>query len=104
MPEICKAESRGDLIQVRDAELGLEYEAWGACPVQAHGEWRGREVYFRARHGWWTFEVADHDGILPSDGGRHGGHTWEDVDPHNGFMPLPEVVPIIERCVRSLGE
>jgi hypothetical protein len=91
-----------DQLFVTADEFGAEFEVFGACPVQGTGTVRGRDLYFRARHGKWSFEVADKEGNLPSDGcaSRDGFILFGD-DPHHGYMPLPEAVAIIERCLRE---
>jgi hypothetical protein len=91
-----------DRLFVSAPELDAEFEVFGACPVQALGAIRGRDLYFRARHGAWWFEVADGSGTLPSDGGREPDGFYRDgVDPHYGRMPLPEAVTVIVECLRE---
>ena len=81
-------------------DLDIEYELWGEYPVQALGEIRGRDFYFRAKHSEWEFEVADADGVLPSDGGedefvRRGKH------PDASHMPHDEAASLIESFLRE---
>jgi hypothetical protein len=81
-------------------DLGIEYNLWGEYPVQAMGEVRGREFYFRAKHDEWEFEVADASGVLPSDGGkpefvRRGKHA------DASYMPHDEAAKLIESFVRE---
>jgi hypothetical protein len=81
-------------------EWHAEFEVSGACPVQAVGTVCGRDLYFRARHGEWSFDVANRDGHLPSDGYQVlDGFYREGIDPHNGFMPLSEAVAVIAECL-----
>src|SRR5687768_4835444 len=49
-------------------EFDATFEVYGHGPVQAFGTVLGRELYFRARHDGWSFDVADQRGHLPSDG------------------------------------
>jgi hypothetical protein len=70
--------------------------------VQAFGTVGGRELYFRARHENWTFDVADRDGNLPMDG-RSGpdGFYREDVCFDASFLPFLAAVAIIARCLNE---
>jgi hypothetical protein len=89
-------------LRVVAPEWDAEFEVYGACPVQAFGTVRGRELYFRARHGVWSFDVADSAGHLPSDGYFDSdGFYREGVDPHKGYMPLPEAVAVVAECLRE---
>jgi hypothetical protein len=54
---------------VNAPELDASFEVYGNCPVQGVGTVLGRDLYFRARHDGWSFDVADGAGHLPSD--RH---------------------------------
>lgn len=91
-----------DSLRVVAPEWEAEFEVYGACPVQASGTVRGRDLYFRARHGEWTFEVADSAGHLPSDGySKSDGFYREGIDPHNGYMPLPEAIVMVVACLRE---
>ena len=81
-------------------DLGIEYELWGAYPVQALGTIRGREFYFHAKYHEWEFEVADARGVLPSDGGnpefvRRGKH------PDASRMPHDEAASLIDSFLRE---
>lgn len=83
-------------------EWDAAFELHGVCPVQAFGTVRGRELYFRARHGKWSFDVADAAGNLPSDGYFDSdGFYREGIDPHNGYMPLPEAIAVVAKCLRE---
>ena len=91
-----------DRLVVEAPEYDARFEVWGACPVQALGSVLGRELYFRARHDAWTFEVADHRGLLPSDGyGDSDGFCREGDYTNASWMPLRSAVTIIERCLRE---
>jgi hypothetical protein len=62
----------------------------------------GRDLYFRARHDSWSFDVADRAGNLPSDGSRDSDGFHREGDyPEAGWMPLREAVKIIARCLRE---
>ncbi|MDB5310752.1 MAG: hypothetical protein JWO38_4954 [Gemmataceae bacterium] len=91
-----------DRLYVSAPEWDATFEVYGACPVQAFGTARGRDLCFRARQGEWSFDVADGAGHLPSDGFRDSdGFYREGIDPHNGYMPLPEAVAVIAECLRE---
>lgn len=92
-----------DRLFVVAPELDAEYEVFGVCPVQAVGTVRGRDLYFRARWGKWSFEVADSAGNLPSNGIDRESDAFcrDGVDPHYGYMPLPEAVGVINECLRE---
>jgi hypothetical protein len=89
-------------ILVRDPDLDLQYELWGQAPVQALGTFLGHDIYFRARHDEWTFEVADDDGNLPSDGKARGGYFCSGAQPDASYMPLEKAMRIIDRCIHEL--
>ncbi len=87
---------------VNASEMHAEFEIYGNCPVQAFGTVLGRELYFRARHDAWSFDVADHQGNLPSDGYRDtDGFYREGKYEKAGWMPLDEAVKIVVRCLRE---
>ncbi len=91
-----------DRLFVSAPEWDADFEVYGACPVQAFGTVRGRDLYFRARHGEWSFDVADSAGNLPSDGYFNSdGFYREGIDPNNGYMPLPEAVAVVAECLRE---
>ena len=91
-----------ELLRVEAPEYDATFEVYGNCPVQAFGTVLGRELYFRARHDGWGFDVADRDGNLPSDGYRDSdGFYREGGYPDAGWMPLREAVKIIARCLRE---
>ena len=81
-------------------EFDAEFEVTGEAPVQAFGTVLGRDLYFRARHNAWSFDVADKAGNLPSDGYRDSdGFSREGHYSNAGYMPLNEAVKIIVRCL-----
>lgn len=89
-----------DWHRVTAPEFDAEFEVWGTCPVQALGTAGGRELYFRARHEGWSFDIADHAGNLPSDGYRESDGFYREGDYANaGWMPLQEAISIIGRCL-----
>src|SRR5262245_3299124 len=81
-------------------EFDAKFEVFGQCPVQATGEVLGRDLYFRARHGEWSFDVANADGHLPSDG-YSGGFYREGQYPDAGYMPHQKAVTLIAKCLRE---
>ena len=98
--EIQKDPDGFNRLLVTAPEFDAEFEVYGSCPMQGFGTVRGRELYFRARHDRWSFDVADHAGRLPSDGSQESdGYYREDAYPDAGWMPLSEAVAIIERCL-----
>jgi hypothetical protein len=87
---------------VRVPECGAEFEVWGSCPVQAIGGVMGRDLYFRAEHRGWTFDVADCAGNLPSDGYRESDGFFRKGDHRNaGYMSPDEAVEIIAQCLKE---
>lgn len=91
-----------DRLYVSSPEWDAAFEVYGECPVQAFGTIMGRDLYFRARGGGWSFEVADSAGRMPSDGYLDSdGFYREGIDPYNGWMPLTKAVAIIEKCLRE---
>ena len=90
------------LLRVEAPEYAATFEVYGNCPVKAFGTVLGRELYFRARHDGWSFDVADHNGNLPPDGYRNSDGFYREGDyPNAGWMPLREAVKIIGRCLRE---
>jgi hypothetical protein len=88
-------------LNYRNDELELEFDVCGSSPVQAFGTVAGRDLYFRARHNDWEFEIANEHGDLPTD-----------VDDRNGFVrrgkikgasdiPYAKAAALIEACVRE---
>ena len=89
-------------LRVTAPEFDATFEVYGNCPVQAFGTVRGRELYFRARHDGWSFDVADHAGNLPSDGYFNSdGFYREGEYPDAGWRPHQEAVATIEQCLRE---
>ena len=83
-------------------EFDATFEVYGNCPVQGFGTVLGRELYFRARHDGWSFDVADSAGRLPSDGYMNSDGFYRESDyPNAGWMPHVEAVKIITRCLRE---
>ena len=83
-------------------ELDSEFEVWGNCPVQAIGTVLGRDLYFRARHSAWSFDVADRDGNLPSDGFANSDGFYRDGKFKDaGWMPAEKALEIIIRCLEE---
>jgi hypothetical protein len=83
-------------------EFDASFEVYGKAPVQAFGSVLGRDLYFRAKHDGWSFDVADRSGNLPSDGYFDSDGFYREGDyPEAGWMPLAEVVKIIARCLRE---
>src|SRR5262249_33731282 len=96
--EIQKDPAGLDSLQVLAPEYDATFEVYGSAPVQAFGKVLGRELYFRARHQQWTFDVANHKGHLPSDGCRDSdGFFREGNYPNASWMPLDRAVIIIVR-------
>jgi hypothetical protein len=84
-------------------EFDAGFEVYGHCPVQGFGTVLDRELYFRARHDGWSFDVADHAGHLPSDGYFDSDGFYREADyPNASWMPHTEAVKIIVRCLREL--
>jgi hypothetical protein len=92
-------------ITVNDPTRCLEYSVCGNCPVQAFGSILDRELYFRARHEEWSFEIADHKGELPSDGLAAADGFYREGDyPNAGYMPNEMAIKLIEKCLREYLE
>ena len=86
---------------ISDERLGLEYELTSIGGlVQACGELRGKEIYFRAKYNNWSFDVANEEGMLPSDGGQ-GGYYRESKYKDAGNMSMKEAEEIIKDCVND---
>jgi hypothetical protein len=112
--ELCRSATRKSHMEIRPDPDGLdrlivsapefdaEFEVYGNCPVQAFGTVLDREIYFRARHEDWSFDVADGAGNLPSDGylGSDGFYRAGRYS-NAGWMPLQEAVKIIVACLRE---
>jgi hypothetical protein len=91
-----------DRLFVSAPEFDAKFEVYGNCPVQAFGTVLDRELYFRARHEDWSFDVADRAGNLPSDGYRASdGFYCEGKYSNAGWMPLRDAVKIIAKCLRE---
>jgi hypothetical protein len=91
-----------DSLTVEAPEYAATFEVYGVAPVQGFGTVCGRDLYFRAKHGGWSFDVADRAGNLPSDGYRDtDGFYREAKYPNAGWMPHREAIDIIERCLQE---
>ena len=83
-------------------EFDAAFEVYGNCPVQGFGTVLGRSLYFRARHDGWSFDVADHAGLLPSDGYHDSDGVYREAGrPNASWMPHEEAVKIIVACLRE---
>jgi hypothetical protein len=90
------------MIRVHDPTRDFAFDLGGWAPVQAWGEIAGREFYFRARHTAWSCEVSDTQGNLPSDGqAAADGFIREGEYGNASYMPWPEALKIIERCMNE---
>ena len=100
--EVQESPDGKQLLTVIAPEYDASFDVWGNCPVQAFGTVLGRDLYFRARHGGWSFDVADQAGNLPSDGYRESdGFYREGKYADAGWMPHREAVKIIAQCLRE---
>jgi hypothetical protein len=83
-------------------EFDAAFEVYGHCPVQGFGTVLRRELYFRARHDGWSFDVADHAGRLPSDGYHNSDGFYREADyPNASWMPHEKAVKIIVQCLQD---
>ena len=100
--EIIRDPRFTDFLVIKAAEFDAQYAVQGNCPVQAFGAVLGRELYFRARHGAWSFDVADAQGILPSDGGAGAEAFYREGDFENaGWMRPDKAVKLITKCLEE---
>jgi len=89
-------------ISVSDPDQCIEYEISGNAPVQGFGVVVGRDIYFRARHDGWSFDIADHKGDLPSDGRADiDGFYREGQYDKASYMPFEVAMRIIDQCLRE---
>ena len=89
-------------IAVSDPARSIEYEIWGCAPVQAFGAIAGRDIYFRARHRGWTFDITDPNGNLPSDGCAGANSFYRAGEYENAsHMPFEQAMQIIDRCLQE---
>jgi hypothetical protein len=87
-------------VAVSDPARRAAYEVYGSDPVQAFGTVAGRELYFRAKHAAWSFDVADHKGDLPSDGfADPNGFFREGAYAGASHMSWDEAVRLIDQCL-----
>lgn len=100
--EVQEDPNNFDRLIVSAPEFEAAFEVWGSYPVQGIGTILGRDLYFRAKHDGWSFDVADNAGNLPSDGYQDSdGFYREAAYPNASWMPHREAVTIIERCLRE---
>lgn len=88
-------------LRVDAPELDAQFTVSGCAPVQGFGTVLGRDLYFRARHEHWSFEIADAAGRFPSDGAPDApGMFFREVE-YDGasYMPLREAVVLVLRCL-----
>lgn len=85
----------------RNDELELEVDIYGSSPVQAYGTVAGRDLYFRARHNDWEFEIANERGELPTDVGDRNGFVRRGKVKGASDLPYAEAAALIEACVRE---
>jgi hypothetical protein len=91
-----------ELLTVEAPEYDATFEVCGVAPVQGSGSVCGRDLYFRARHDQWSFDVADRAGHLPSDGYQESDGFYREAEYLNAsYMPHREAVAIIETCLRE---
>lgn len=82
---------------------GLVVESGGgACPVQYEGTLCGKQFYFRARHGGWSFRLAN-------EGGNPIKRAQcvffrEGDDPTDGWMPAREVLNALKQCAEEYAK
>jgi hypothetical protein len=100
--DIRKSPDGLESLTVSAPELDATFEVFGNCPVQGFGTVLGRDLYFRARHESWSFDVADRAGNLPSDGYQDSDGFYREGDyPNAGWMAHPDAVTIIVQCLRQ---
>jgi hypothetical protein len=89
-------------IAASDPDKCIEYEIYGNAPVQGFGTIIGRDIYFRARHDRWSFDIADHKGNLPSDGQADAdGFYREGAYANASYMPFETAMQMIDRCLEE---
>ena len=75
-----------------------------ACPMQYSGKVDGYPLYFRLRHGRWSFTIAEKNAVWPGDDERFYDRSERCDDKYDGLMPEDEAIAIIERCVAQFRE
>ena len=89
-------------IAVSDPDMCIEYEIYGYAPVQGFGKVIDRDIYFRARHDGWSFDIADNKGDLPSDGfADPDGFYREGAFENASYMPIEKAMRLIDRCLQE---
>ena len=97
-----KIVTEAERIAVSDPDLCIEYEIYGNAPVQGFGKVIDRDIYFRARHDGWSFDIADHKGDLPSDGfADPDGFYREGQFENASYMPFEKAMWFIDRCLQE---
>lgn len=82
-----------------DDGLDVDYMG-GACPTQSEGRIQGVPFYYRARHGSWSLSIGE-------DPVGNGEINLMGDDPHAGFVPDEDVMPVLlmgNSLVRYLKE
>ena len=79
----------------------LKFEIFGQAPVQALGTVAGRELYFRARHDEWEFEVALEDGEIASDHDEPPVFHRTGRSENAGFMSEEEAEALVRNCAEQ---
>lgn len=103
--EIHRDPEGHEKLLVTAPEFDACFEVFGKCPVQAVGTVLDRDLYFRARNEEWSFDVANGEGHLPSDGYHNAdGFYREGKYRDAGWMPLECAVKIIEKCLREFTD
>lgn len=86
-------------------DLEAEFEIWGSCPAQALGTVVGRELYFRARHDEWSFDIADRNGNLPSNGQAEPDSFFRKGKlPKAGWMRTDEAAQLIVSLLSNYAD
>lgn len=70
-----------------DEGLNINYMG-GACPTQSEGQIQGVPFYYRARHGSWYLSIG-------ADPVMDGEIKLVGDDPHAGFVPDEDVMPVL---------
>lgn len=100
--QIIEAPNGKQHLTVLAPEFAAQFEVYGCQPVQGFGEVHGRDLYFRAKYDEWSFEVADRNGNMPSDGFHDSdGYYVERPYLNAGYMPHREAVLLIEQSLRA---
>lgn len=65
------------------------WEMYGMMPNQATGVYNGKDLYFRARHGYWTLEL-------------NGSVVAEGEDERAGWWSVEEATEFLELVIKDL--